>query len=72
MCPGIHHISEESDVGINRSLPVRILDRIMAEYCKVWTPCDFADLGKYVSGSKTFQQMVGSSELRRAARDHYD
>ncbi len=54
------------------SLPVRILDRVIAEPAKVWTPADFADLGPREAVDKALQRMVKSGELRRIERGLYD
>ncbi|WP_037315533.1 DUF6088 family protein [Ruegeria halocynthiae] len=55
-----------------QSLPTLILDRVVAEPAKVWTPADFADLGPREAVDKALQRMVKSGELRRIERGLYD
>ena len=55
-----------------QSLPRHVLDRIIAEPGKVWTPADFADLGPREAVDKALQRMVKSGELRRVERGLYD
>lgn len=56
----------------SQSLPTLILDRLVAEPAKVWTPADFADLGPREAVDKALQRMVKSGELRRIERGLYD
>ena len=55
-----------------QSIPALILDRIIAEPGKVWTPADFANLGPREAVDKALQRMVKSDELRRIERGLYD
>jgi len=66
------HISDMITHDAQQSLPTLILDRVVAEPAKVWTPVDFADLGPREAVDKALQRMVKSGELRRIERGLYD
>ena len=55
-----------------QSIPRLILDRVIADAAKVWTPADFVDLGPREAVDKALQRMVRSDELRRIERGLYD
>ena len=55
-----------------QSIPTLVLNRIIADPEKVWTPVDFADLGSREAIDKALQRMARSDELRRIERGLYD
>ena len=50
----------------------RLLTRVAASPEEVWTPGDFADLGRRAAVDKTLQRLVAAGELRRVDRGLYD
>ena len=54
------------------TLPARILDRIIAEPSKIWTPGDFVDVGSREAVDKALQRLAKSGDLRRIERGLYD
>ena len=50
----------------------RLLTRMAANPEEVWTPGDFADLGRRAAVDKTLQRLVAAGELRRVDRGLYD
>lgn len=50
----------------------RVLARIEAKPDEVWTPADFADLGRRAAVDKSLQRLAASGELRRIDRGLYD
>ena len=50
----------------------RLLTRMAASPEEVWTPGDFADLGRRAAVDKTLQRLVAAGELRRVDRGLYD
>ena len=55
------------------SIPVAIRDRISAHsQHRVWTPEDFADLGRRTAVDQALHRLVASRNLRRIARGFYD
>lgn len=49
----------------------RLMERIKADDCRVWTPGDFADLGGRAAVDKALQRLVASGKLRRIDRGLY-
>ena len=66
------HISDMMRHDDQQSIPRLILDRVIADAAKVWTPADFVDLGPREAVDKALQRMVRSDELRRIERGLYD
>ena len=56
---------------ISADLRARLMERIKADYFRVWTPGDFADLGGRAAVDKALQRLVASGELRRIDRGLY-
>ena len=56
---------------ISADLRARLMERIKADYCRVWTPGDFADLGGRAAVDKALQRLVASGALRRIDRGLY-
>jgi hypothetical protein len=55
------------------SIPAAIRDRISAHsQHRVWTPEDFADLGRRTAVDQALHRLVASRNLRRIARGFYD
>ena len=58
--------------ALETDLRSRILDRIARDPGAVWTPGDFADLGKRAAIDKTLQRLEAAGEIRRIDRGLYD
>ena len=61
-------------VGINaqKSLPERVLERVLNAPGNAWTPGDFVDIGSRDAVDKALQRMVKTDQLRRIERGLYD
>jgi hypothetical protein len=63
-----------SDMAANAPADLRslLLARILAEDDCVWTPSDFADLGRRAAVDKALQRLAAAGEVRRIDRGLYD
>jgi hypothetical protein len=50
----------------------RVLERIARDSGSVWTPGDFADLGRRAAVDKTLQRLEAAGDIRRIDRGLYD
>ena len=68
----ICHVSDMAALTQDTNLRSRLLARMVASPEGVWTPGDFADLGKRAAVDKTLQRLVAAGDLRRIYRGLYD
>ena len=66
------HNSDMATIALDADLRSVVLERFGSDTSAVWTPGDFANLGKRAAIDKVLQRLEAAGELRRIDRGLYD